>query len=253
MRVYGRSGEEPKDLLGLSVGSSSVLERQRKTEKNDVPLRPDQETTLALRGYAAYMKPNGQFRILRSFAPAKETSTNFRKWRDHMDEWVQKEQATLIGAPGGVNPVFSQQAWTMLSSVTVQTTSYSGGNFEQNTVEIYRLNAIESANDFYLVFEVPETKPNYSPDQYGYFCDGFDYCSWHTISRDFTIQPPAGGILIDHGPTGTSPNRARPSVSAALLIRAGQECRWGSRPAGRNRRLLPQTTAMGPLPIGPRR
>src|SRR3954465_13607261 len=137
VRVYGRSGEEPKDLLGVSVGSSSVLERQRKTDKNDVPLRPDQETTLALRGYAAYMKPNGQFRILRSFAPAKETSTNVLKWRDHIDEWVQKEQATLIGAPGGVNPVFSQQAWTMLSSVTVQTTSYSAGNFEQNTVEVY--------------------------------------------------------------------------------------------------------------------
>src|SRR4051794_6278564 len=72
VRVHGRSGEEPKDLLGLAIGSASAIERQRKTDKNDSLLRPDREAPLSLRGYAAYIKANGQVRMVRSFAPAKE-------------------------------------------------------------------------------------------------------------------------------------------------------------------------------------
>ena len=65
-------------------------------------------------------------------------------------------------------PGLSEKAWTLLYDTTIQGTS-GNQNFEQNTIEIYRLNAITTAADYHMVFTQPEMEPAWNGD-----CNGFE-------------------------------------------------------------------------------
>ena len=186
-----RTPEEFRSTFGSYIASSKAFTSKSNTRVSD-PTASKSEP-LTLHGVAAYVDASGIAHSVQAFAPANDSDPARQGWRKHLDDWIQAEQTKASTGVG--DPAPPQKAWTLLYETTIQA---GGANFEQNTIEIYRLNAITTAADYYMVFTQPEVKPGWSGN-----CNGFDECDWHTMSRSFTHAASPITGLIDHGPTGT--------------------------------------------------
>ncbi|MGA8598003.1 MAG: Ig-like domain repeat protein [Bryobacteraceae bacterium] len=188
------SPDELNRTFGSYIPSSKAF-----TSASNTPIKADSTVSksepLTLRGVAAYVDASGIAHSVQALAPANDSDPARQGWRKHLDDWIQAEQTKALTGVGDPTP--PEKAWTLLEETTIEANSHNQ-NFEQNTIEIYRLNAITTAADYYMVFTEPEVKPAWQGN-----CNGFDQCDWHTISRSFTHAASPSTGLIDHGPTGT--------------------------------------------------
>lgn len=187
VRMIGGSPADFKRLVGARLADSKALSESSQSAK------AGSRTQLKLQAVAAYKEKNGIERSVLSFAP-ETTKRNGDGWRKHLDDWIQNEQTKASSGVGDPTP--PAKAWTLLYETTVQGSS-NYGNYEQNTIEVYRLNST-TATDYYMVFTQPEVIPAWTGT-----CNGYDECGWHTMSRSFSHAASPSNGLIDHGPTGT--------------------------------------------------
>jgi len=194
VRMIGGSPADFNRMVGVRIADSKAL-----TQTSNKPgAGPQAGAQLKLQAVAAYMDGKGILRSMLSFAPDGEG------WRKRVDDWVAREQSKAAGARLG-DPEPPSDAWTLLYSTTILASDYAGS--AQSTDAVFRLNTISPTNDFYMVYTVPESTPDYTNIVGAASnCDGISYCGWHTVERDFsTWATSSNGVpgLVDHGPTGT--------------------------------------------------
>ena len=190
------------NIKSFSKMSSSPVETDS-AAKDGVPL--------TVRGVAAYIDPNGITHSVQALAPANDPGNGAQGWKQHLNDWVAREQTNVPAAASGPvpreqtnaalgAPAPPGQAWTQLYQSTIQATS-GNGNYIQNTISIYRLNNNDPNNDYYMVYTAPEVIPAWGQPYND--CNGFDACDWHTIARHMEHDATPSINLNDHGPTGT--------------------------------------------------
>lgn len=192
VRMLGGSPADFERLVGARLADFNAFSQQGQTRGTG----PKKQ--LKLQGVAAYRDSQGILRTLLSFAPNQENA------RKQIDKWVTSSQSKAAGALLG-DPEPPSSAWTLLYTTTV--VGSDGYGYAQSTDAVYRLNTTSTANDFYMVYTVPETVPNY--DNFigaASTCDGISFCASHTVERDFSVGlnvANGSASLVDHGPTGT--------------------------------------------------
>ena len=190
VRMIGGSPADFERLLGVRTGEFKAF-----SDRNQTP-GAGSRTQLKLQAVAAYVDGKGILRSMLSFAPDGEG------WQKQMEKWVAREQSKAAGASVVADPEPPSDAWTLLYSTTIQTSDAQGS--AQSTDSVFRLNTTSTANDFYMVYTIPESTPNYT-NLVGASsnCDGISYCGWHTVERDFSTSANGAAALVDHGPTGS--------------------------------------------------
>jgi hypothetical protein len=195
VRLLGASSTSSERLFGISPKDVNIYS-QRSADPNALKSAPHQN--LKLQAMAAYTDASGVVRTVLSFAPDATQATGAAPWKQHLDEWIQQQQANLGSAALLGDPAPPPQAWTLLYTVTLQHNEGAGG-YGQSTNSYYRLNTTSNLTDYYMVTTVPQTTPAWHGN-----CDGLVSCDWHTIERDISIDgSKQGATLVDHGPTGT--------------------------------------------------
>jgi Bacterial Ig-like domain (group 3)/Galactose oxidase, central domain len=206
-----RSPDQFKRAFGSSIPSSKAF-----SSTSNSPRTADssaaQGQPLALRGVAAYIDARGVTRSVQTFAPANDPGDQKQGWKQHLNEWIAAEQTKALAAVGDPTPPAA--AWTLLYQTTVEA---EAGDYEQNTIAIYRLNGIDPTSDYYMVSTTPQVEPGWTGN-----CNGFDECDSHTVSRYFVHgEPTDNSTLVDHGPTGTVANGTVGFTIGGSLTAAG--------------------------------
>jgi hypothetical protein len=184
--VLERGGRaEVSRLLGIELPASTPMS---KTGTQPItaatPGTPELEKSAA-----AYIDASQTLHSLQVFADSKATDA---AWRKPREAWIAKQQAMATGS--GVSTAQPpEQAWTTMLMTTLSSTD-SVGDTEQTNISVFRLNTIDAANDYYMVYMTPESLPAYDG-----FCDGIGDCSSHTFGRHFQLGL-AGAELYEHGP-----------------------------------------------------
>ncbi len=206
IRAVGSTPEQLRKVLGIPIFRGGAT-----ASSSDGNLGVSDPVALVLRAVAVRRTERGEVRQLLSYGPADDPTPE-KTWKRGMERWLEKEAAGTSEAQAPSPPA---EAWTLLNSVTLQATS-SFGNFSQVTGAFYRLIETDTNTDWYMVLTNPEVTPNYNG------CNGYDYCSWHTTFRNFTIGPlSSAATLVDHGPTSTITSESAGFSIGGTLTPAG--------------------------------
>jgi hypothetical protein len=186
VRLSVRSLADAGRILNLQLpeASVSVTNSANQGTGSESPRRP------VLRSVAVYFDARHVLHSVQLVAPA---SADRSLWTKLIDQWIERTRDSSL-LPEDV-PNQPTGAWTTLyTSTVISTTDHS--NTEQDTLSVYRLDTKEPTDDYYLVYLIPQSQPK-QPFAY---CQGANFCDWHTIDRSFTMQVPNGSVL-EHVPT----------------------------------------------------
>ena len=172
-------------LLGIDLPAMSPTSIQ---DKNPIP-KGSVGAPEEVKRTAAYLDTRKMLHSLQAFAAANAPDAS---WQKATEDWIKKQQGIADGSIVGA-PQPPSGAWTTMLTTTVSSTG-GYGNTEQTDISVYRLNTIDTANDYYMVYLIPESYPNYNG-----FCDGIGDCGFHTFGRHFQLGL-ADAQLFEHGP-----------------------------------------------------
>jgi hypothetical protein len=181
----GGGRQEASRLLGVDLPAVHPVSKKDS--------RPITSATVgkreAAKAVAAYIDGSKTLHSLQVFAADGAPD---KVWREGTDDWIAKQQALADGAVTD-SPAPPAQAWTTL----LETTFYSvddAADGESTNLSIYRLNTLDAANDYYMVYMTPEALPNYDGT-----CTGIGVCGSHTLSRHFQLSLD-NAQLYEHDP-----------------------------------------------------
>lgn len=186
VRLSVRSLADAGRMLNLQLPEASVSV----TNSANQGAESESARRSLLQSVAVYFDARHVLHSIQLLAPA---SADRSLWSKLIDQWIERNRDSSLH-PEDV-PNQPTGAWTTLyTSTVIATTDHA--NTEQDTLSVYRLNTNESANDYYLIYLIPQSQPK---QPFGY-CQGANFCDWHTVDRSFNMQVP-NGIVVEHGPT----------------------------------------------------